>query len=236
MEEIDMEQYRAGLLLPSAREARRSFCQDSAECLKSTGNVLWCFGLPSEPKRRALSIVLQIGASLVRGAVATLQSENWYASCALLRQVVEVEYLVWLFSRDTAEAAKWLAATDRDLRTLFSPATMRKRSGGIFRDQEYWDHCTIGGHPNPTAAFLLDEHMLPRDRDPMDSGFEWLWVDLATHLNRLWLFVSDAVHAHGLEEVGIASKSLLEVNSLREQWLADDLCARHFPGMPNMRK
>lgn len=39
-----------------------------------------------------------------------LEAENWYAAAALSRQLVEVEYLVWLFGTDPTEAEAWLSA------------------------------------------------------------------------------------------------------------------------------
>lgn len=44
----------------------------------------------------------------------------------------------------------------------------------VFRDQEYWRHCEIGGHPRPKAHFLLPEN-LPRRGDPFSSS-EGAWM------------------------------------------------------------
>jgi hypothetical protein len=41
-----------------------------------------------------------MGGSLASGTIAVLRVENWYAAAALLRQVVEVEYLLWLFAEE----------------------------------------------------------------------------------------------------------------------------------------
>lgn len=200
------------------------FCRQAIDCLRATGNVLWAFGLSDSHSRRSLAMVIQMAASLTKGASALLELENWYGSAALLRQVVEVEYLLWLFSVEPAAAAKWLLASQDDLRRLYSPAAMRKRSAGRFRDTEYWSHCDIGGHPNPRAGALLDEHRLPGDTSPLGSP-RWLWVDLGQHLERLWRFADLALRAHGLAQTGLADSCVRDMPIHVARWHADDRCA-----------
>jgi hypothetical protein len=137
---------------------------------------------------RAIAVLAQVAGELSGSAVTLLESERTYGPAVLIRQLVEVEYLAYCFSTDNALAAQWLTSSQEDIRRLFQPAAMRKRSRGVFRDEEYWTHCELGGHPNPKARVLL-----PGREGAVDA--RWMWADLAQHLDRLWSFVMDAVAA-----------------------------------------
>lgn len=160
---MNLDAYKQELLKPSARQARREACQVCADSIQRCGDALWAFGMVDDARRRALATVLQMGGGLAKGCVAMLIQSNWYAAAALSRQLVEIEYLVWLFGTDPEEGKAWLSVTQKDLRRTYNPSAMRKRSEGQFRDREYWSHCEIGGHPNPRAAFLLSDRLLPND-------------------------------------------------------------------------
>jgi hypothetical protein len=60
--------------------------------------------MANDARRRALAVVLHMGASISQGTVTMLETENWYAAATLTRQLVEVEYLTWLFGSDSSEA------------------------------------------------------------------------------------------------------------------------------------
>lgn len=110
-----------------------------------------------------------------------------YPTAALVRQLVEVEYLLSLFETDAALASQWLAGSPEQLRTMFRPAAMRTQSNGKFRASEYWSHCENGGHPHPRGAALLPCHS-----DALADN-RWLWGDLAQHLDRLWRSLEEAI-------------------------------------------
>lgn len=222
---------KEALLDQSAQRARREACRMCANRLQNCGNVLWAFGLADDTRRRALATVLQIGGSIARGNVAMLEAENWYAAAALCRQLVEIEYLVWLFGTNPSEAEAWLSATQEDLRRMYSPSAMRNRSEGRFRDQEYWSHCELGGHPNPKAAFLLPEHILPNDEPPLPMP-EWMWVDLGQHLERLWLFAEVATKTLGLDTVRIVADVRRDIENVLQRWHERDACADGFHSLP----
>ncbi len=78
------------------------------------------FGMTENVQRRALATVLQMGSGLAKGSIAMLEANNWYAAVALSRQLVEVEYLVWLFGIEPNEPEAWLAATQKDLTAICS--------------------------------------------------------------------------------------------------------------------
>lgn len=114
------------------------------------------FGL-AEGRRRALGMVGQMGAELALGTCHLYEHELWYPGAATVRQLVEVEYLLHLFVAASEEADRWTFATDKDVRAMFAPAAMRKRSLGRFDDAEYNAHCTVGGHPRKAGSVLLRE-------------------------------------------------------------------------------
>ena len=85
-----------------------------------------------------------------------LSGTRHYAGAALLRQVVEIEYLTWAFANEVRDAADWLNSTHEDRMCLFTPAKLRTTSGGRFNAKDYRDHCEQGGHPVPGAVGLID--------------------------------------------------------------------------------
>ncbi len=107
---MNYDEYIEQLHDANAMATRRKFCVLAANNLLDSANTLFAFGL-SESKRRALAIVAQMGGSVAVGVVALLEAKNLYAANALLRQLVEVEYLIWLFGTDPDEAGKWLLAS-----------------------------------------------------------------------------------------------------------------------------
>jgi hypothetical protein len=164
---------------PVARSARRSACHEISGALVSLGRFLWVGGWFFGDTGNGLGVLTQIGGELAISCVELLEASHYYATAALIRQLVEVEYLAWVFAEDEQAAARWLYSTPAQIRTIFSPANLRKRAAGRFRNSEYWAHCDLGGHANPKAAFLLPDHttILPP---------EAAWVDLGQHLERLW--------------------------------------------------
>ncbi len=111
----------------------------------------------------------------------------------MLRQLVEAEYLLNLFANDPASAETWRNATPDELRKWWNPSAMRAKSQGRFEDREYWGHCELGGHPVPGGARLLKNRQSPLDR-------RYLWIDLASHLGRVWADVEFCFEQFGYSE------------------------------------
>jgi hypothetical protein len=128
-----------------------------------------------------------MGAELALGASQLFEAQRWYAGAALVRQLIEVEYLLFLFAVDSEEPERWVNASDEDVRRMFSPPAMRDRSRGRFRAEEYSSHCERGGHPRLPGHVLLREHLLlvdPERRELLNPAV--LGVDLAQHVERMW--------------------------------------------------
>jgi hypothetical protein len=224
--------FASALADPDSSAARIALCREVSGAFTACGNVLWAFGLPITPYRRALAIVGQMAGTLSCGSVSMMDDKNWYAAAALTRQLVEVEYLLFLFADDPNEASRWLSADPDQLRRWYALSAMRKRSAGRFRDGEYWSHCEIGGHPHPKAHFLLPEHF-SRDEGGVSSlDCTWLWVDLGQHLERGWGFFQSAVGRDGLSDVGIVAATLPRVTEALSEWHRMDPCADRLTTLP----
>ena len=129
----------------------------------------------------AAALLCRLGSELSGGIALLLRGRHEYAAGALLRQIVEVEYLMFLAYRDPSQLEKWYTADARRLRDEFKPQVMRKAAGGLFRDNEYWHHCEVGGHPHPKARLLLRAYN-PPETDVQRA----LLPDSVHHIRRLW--------------------------------------------------
>lgn len=171
-------------------------CRDIAETLARVGNVLWATGFIFGDDRVSLAspyefgedatvgvaTVAQIGGELARGAVVMLDAGNLYAAGALIRQLVEIQYLAHSFEEQHEIAAQWLRADHEERRNFWSPRHLRRRAGGKFLSSDYSHHCEMGGHPTMSSFPLLPGHQMLHP--------EFLWVDLANHLVGIWQHVS----------------------------------------------
>lgn len=120
-----------------------------------------------------VGVLTQIAGDLLDAGGALLSGSNHYAGAALLRQVVEVEYLAWAFAHQKRDAAKWLNSTPEERRDMFRPARLRQISDGHFLAADYAEHCEQGGHPVPRAIPLLGNSDL--------RPSQMLLVDLLLH-------------------------------------------------------
>jgi len=126
----------------------------------------------------ACSMLLRMAGELTRASAKLLASSQHYAGAALLRQIVEVEYLTWTFKEGHRDPVKWLNSTHRERMEDFTPAQLRKTSHGRFLSRDYQDHCEQGGHPVPFGGHLLSGQN--------KLGAQLLMVDLITHAWRTW--------------------------------------------------
>jgi len=125
----------------------------------------------------AVALLLRICGQLVSSFVDLFSSGRHYAAAALLRQIVEIEYLTWAFQTRDKDAERWLRSTREERESFFAPRKIRQASDGKFRGQDYGYHCEFGGHPVPGASILLD--------DGARIG-QLLVSDLLGHTGRIW--------------------------------------------------
>lgn len=130
-----------------------------------------------EKVNKAVSLLLKIASSLISGANNLFISGNAYAAAALVRQLVEVEYLAWAFEDDKKEAEKWIDSDKEERMKFFTPAKLRRAAQGRFRSKDYGYHCELGGHPVPGAKILLEDSELTA---------QLLLSDMLGHSGRIW--------------------------------------------------
>jgi hypothetical protein len=133
-----------------------------------------------DDRELAVALLSRLASELSAGIALMVRQSYLYAAGALLRQLVEIEYLMFLGYLDPNNLARWYRADGTELRKTFSPQRMRNASDGLFRDQEYWLHCEVGGHPHPRARMLLNAYQTRLS--PVAS----LFPDAVHHLRRLW--------------------------------------------------
>lgn len=134
---------------------------------------------PREGERidAALALLTRIAAELACISGRLLSGEHHYAGAALLRQVVEIEYLTWAFANGERDAVRWLNSTRKERMSFFAPRKLRNLSGGRFEDDDYTYHCEQGGHPVPGASRLIGEGS--------DVAAQILLMDLLLHCWRI---------------------------------------------------
>jgi hypothetical protein len=130
----------------------------------------------------AVSLLLRVAGELVSASADLFKDGRHYAAAALVRQLVEVEYLAWAFDARDDDAERWLRSTAEERRDFFSPAKLRKAAQGKFRGKDYGYHCEMGGHPVPGAAILLNGD---------EVTCQLLLSDLLGHTGRIWDHVLD---------------------------------------------
>jgi hypothetical protein len=215
------EQFERLLASPAAHETRVAYCTLASEMLAVIGHRAWVVGsLQRDAGAQALGDVLQMAGELGEGTVLLLDADRKYAGAALVRQIVECEYLVWLFAAEPEEARNWRTGSPEAGGTSFAPGAMRKRSDGRFRAEEYASHCERGGHPREAGAFLLSGH---NDSRQLAEG-RWQWLDLAQHLERLWSSVPLALESHHVQDA-LDPPHSAALQKARERWWANDALA-----------
>lgn len=214
-------QARAAFVDPAARELRASTLAVLIRGLDDAGQLLRVAGslVGAERDRDYVrdSDVLGIGyaastCAALLGGIQSLLPSNVYAAAALLRQVAEVEYLGWAFANDDAQARAWFQSTKKERLQMWQPGALRKRSGGVFRDVDYWMHCEQGGHPTPDGCRAL-----------LNSPTSWtdaLTVDALIHGAAVWSYVLDAVDR--TDSRVYPSERRLPVTSTLAHWRSAD--------------
>jgi hypothetical protein len=175
------ERLRSGIGPPELWTLRRRTAITVGHGLHAVGVMLNAAVDPKNPDHEpiaAFSMLLQMAGELTRAAAKLLTSGQHYAGAALLRQIVEIEYLTWTFKAGHRDPKKWLNSTHRERMQDYTPAQLRQTSHGRFLAKDYQDHCEQGGHPVPTGAPLLSGQN--------KAGAQLFMADLITHDWRTW--------------------------------------------------
>ena len=176
---------------PTQIEARVRLAKFTAERFEKIGTLLHLSGHIVGPDRRskaspfghgsdetvAIALLLRIAAELIAASTDLFMSGKAYAAAALIRQMVEVEYLAWAFETRNHDAERWLRSSKAERQEFFKPEKLRKAAGDRFRSKDYGYHCELGGHPVPTSAILLDGET---------AISQMLLSDSLGHAGRIW--------------------------------------------------
>lgn len=206
-----------------ARPAGQEACRQISPMLERVAQALLLKGSLPERDDRTLGLgaVAQIAAELSKSTITLLDVTQGYGAAALLRQLVEVEYLSWAFACDPEEAFRWVRAGREEREKLFQPKVLRKRSEGQFRAEEYWTHCNRGGHPHPDGAQFLPTMNIAGFSAELyrGRGIDELWDDFVIHLVDIWEYLLQALRDHPINEF-LKDEALQPVTSAIESWSA----------------
>ena len=174
---------------------RHELARFSSNQLQEAGNELHLIGHFIGPDRAqgnspfghgndetvAVSVLLRVAGQLVSASADLFGDGRHYAAAALLRQMVEIEYLAWAFETRDGDAERWLRSDQQERQKFFTPAKLRAAAQGTFRGKDYGYHCELGGHPVPQAGILLGG----------DSAIgQLLLSDMLGHVGRIWNHLS----------------------------------------------
>lgn len=197
---------KAAAIDPIAVASRVEFARFSAETFNDVGTKLHVWGHMLGTDRRhglspfghgddaavAVSMLLRIASQLVSGCADLIADGRCYAGSALVRQLVEVEYLAWAFETKDHESAKWLRSTHQEREQFFKPSKLRSASSGRFRSADYSHHCELGGHPVPESWRLLNDDV---------AIAQLMLSDCLGHSTHIWNHVADWAKGYMLGEI-----------------------------------
>ena len=135
-----------------------------------------------------LSRIAVTAAALGYGVLQLLDANNHYPAYALLRQVVETEFVLWKFRHDPGAIPDWLNS-DRDERErTWKPSKIYRSTDNDYRQKDYSGHCELGGHPTPLGTLLASG-----ERSAVAEAS--VLGDLIGHLRDSWDHVVNAADA-----------------------------------------
>ncbi|MGI8414258.1 MAG: hypothetical protein ACR2QA_17550 [Solirubrobacteraceae bacterium] len=94
-----------------------------------------CF-LEAEPAGTGFATAAAMTSELGAGAAQLFAAGNAYAGTALVRQLIECNYLLSLMAENRLEAESWMKASHAEIVKTFMPRHMRKRSVQNFLQSE----------------------------------------------------------------------------------------------------
>ncbi|SKF92888.1 Uncharacterised protein [Mycobacteroides abscessus subsp. massiliense] len=137
------------------------------------------YELPDPDAVLAMNTLADFTYTIARigSAIYDLASHNHtYGALALLRQLVEFEYLLWAFHQYPGSINEWALSSRETREQAWTPGAIRSRAGTEFRRIDYTAHCEMGGHPTPDGIV----------RAYPDTPYAPIHADLASHLHSIW--------------------------------------------------
>lgn len=121
--------------------------------------------------------------SLAAGVIALTSIGNHYPAWALLRQVVECEYLLWKFNSAPGSIVAWMRSDREERETTWKPARLYSDDTNDYRRKDYSLHCEQGGHPTPVGT-LNAGHVLDAETNTVFAANGY--THLLIHLHRVY--------------------------------------------------
>ncbi|MFT3715660.1 MAG: hypothetical protein QM774_06855 [Gordonia sp. (in: high G+C Gram-positive bacteria)] len=110
-----------------------------------------------------LARVTMTATTLSAGVLGMIADKNHYSWSALLRQVVECEYLLWKFSVAPGEIMDWLKSSREEREAHWKPSRLYSDEDNDFRRKDYSLHCEFGGHPTPDGTLAAGMILSPEE-------------------------------------------------------------------------
>lgn len=227
--EQDRDEWNRELLSVDRQAERERLVRDLGVTVPLVGERLGVYamvfrfphhdGVPAvdvgQDEMEGLATVIAIGGALISGSESLLRVGNQYAAWALIRQLVEVEYLAWAFAHDRRRASEWLLATPQERRRFWQPSHLRQASDGRFGSRDYAIHCEFGGHPTPHSRHLLPSQIT----GPVEVG----WHELCFHGDQVWRHIVEALTQTEIGSLALTSApGFDDVTTALEAWETHD--------------
>ncbi|QCH24429.1 hypothetical protein DSM43276_02692 [Mycobacteroides salmoniphilum] len=165
-------------------------------------------------------LVAAIGGELL-ASTAYLAMGRWaYASAALVRQLVEVEYLAWAVTNDPDDAWEWLKSDRQTRLQRWQPGKIRQRADHRFPNTDYHNHCEAGGHPVPEPAMRI--------LDNRDRWVELALYEAAVHGAATWHYL---IHAVGDAPIATVDSHHQLIDRAYDVWRRTETIARGLRGV-----
>ncbi len=143
---------------PEMRQSRQSTTYAIVNMWNDASNVLHSqsqnVALAAD-HRTSLHGVVSLGftcAALSAGIYQLVSQANLYPAAALLRQIVEVEFVMWKFAQSHEQSQLWVESTADERRLSWRPSTIYRDHNNAYRQKDYSNHCELCGHPTPVGA------------------------------------------------------------------------------------
>lgn len=232
---MERDALRSAALDPRQMALRADLAFYIAQVFESVGNELHVVGHIFGVDRReglspfghgddetvAASMLLRIGRELISATADLVASKRTYAGSALIRQLVEIEYLAYAFATRNGDALRWLRSSKEERHQFFSPGKLRAASNGHFRGVDYGYHCELGGHPVPTSWMLLNDD---------GSAGQLMLSDALGHTAEIWDHLVEWARRH--ENGNHILRRSREMVARYTEWKASDALTR-LPPLPD---
>jgi hypothetical protein len=137
-------------------------------------------------------ILLRLAARMFNtaGAAMSLARGGFFQPAfAMVRDIIEVEFLTDLFSRDRTELVRWTTVDKKTRKREFQQAKIREKLDSMDgftekrRQKEYELFCTHASHADPDGFHIISPGNLTEIGPfPSEKNLEALFQELAKHL------------------------------------------------------